>query len=216
MALFGRDSVVASWEALLLSRNIALSTAEVLARHQGMTDNPVTAEAPGKILHEMRLGERADPGLGGTRVYFGSIDSTPLFIMLVGQLLRFGASNDELERLMPAVEDAVEWLRHFGDIDGDGFIEYETDRKAFLWNQGWKDSRDGVNFADGRVAEGPIALCEVQGYAYSAYLAAADLREHLGRPGADDLRREASVLRRRRQEVAGGLDLVQSRAPFVV
>src|SRR5439155_8619834 len=137
MTLFGRDSVIASWEALLLDVSCSFSTVEVLARHQGIADNPVTAEAPGKIFHEMRLGERADPSLGGSHVYYGTVDATPLFIMLAGELLRFGTERAQLERLMPAVEDAVQWMRRWGDVDGDGLIEYRNDAAAFLWNQGW-------------------------------------------------------------------------------
>src|SRR5439155_10809731 len=147
---------------------------------QGRAVDLSTGEEPGKILHEIRSGERADPALGGSQAYFGSVDATPLFVMLAGELMRFGAPDDDLRRLMPAVESAIAWIREWGDADGDGFVEYPTDGHAFLRNQGWKDSWDGVNFADGRLAEGAIALCEVQGYTYAAYLAAAELREHFG------------------------------------
>jgi glycogen debranching enzyme len=168
----------------------------VLARHQGIDVDRTTGEEPGKILHEMRFGERADPTLGGAQVYYGSVDATPLFVMLVGQLLRFGTPREALLNLMPAVEDAIAWCRRFGDRDGDGFVEYETRPEAFLWNQGWKDSFDGVTFADGTLADGPIALCEVQGYVYAAYLAAAELRERLGRGDPAELRALAAALRR--------------------
>jgi glycogen debranching enzyme len=195
MTVFGRDSIIASWQSLLIDPTIALSTARLLARHQGLVDDPATAEAPGKILHEMRFGERADPSLGGASEYYGSVDSTPLYVMLVGELLRWGVSADELSPLLPSVVEAIGWIRGAGDIDGDRFLEYETRPEAFLWNQGWKDSWDGITFADGRHAEGPIALVEVQGYAYAAFLSAASIYDHLGHPGGDGLRAAAADLR---------------------
>jgi glycogen debranching enzyme len=196
MTLFGRDSIIAAWQALLLDTSAALTTAAVLARHQGISDNTLTSEEPGKILHEMRFGERSDPTLGGAHVYYGTVDATPLFVLLVRELLRFGAREQDVRRLMPAVEEALQWIKRWGDFDDDGFVEYPTDRASFLWNQGWKDSFDGVSHPDGRIAEGPIALCEVQGYVYAAYLAGAELREHLGRGDPGELREAAARLAR--------------------
>jgi glycogen debranching enzyme len=139
----------------------------------------------------MRFGEQADPALGGARVEYATVDATPLFVMLVGELLRFGVAQSILERLEPYVEDAVAWMRKWGDLDGDGFVEYDTQE-----NQGWRHSADAIRFADGRIARRPIALCEVQGYAYAAFIAAAELREHLGSGDPDELRLLAGQLRR--------------------
>jgi glycogen debranching enzyme len=115
----------------------------------------------------------SDLALGGGNVYYGTADATPLFVCLLGELYRWGLSADDLAALLPHADRALAWIDRFGDRDGDGFVEYERLNPQGLLNQGWKDSWDGINFADGTLAEGPIALCEVQGYVYEAYLARA-------------------------------------------
>ncbi|CAB4946424.1 unannotated protein [freshwater metagenome] len=180
MTLFGRDSLIASWMLLLLDYRLALGTLQALAADQGRRVNPLSEEQPGRILHEMRFG-RSSTVRGGGHVYYGSIDSTPLFVMLLGELRRWGLSTSEVQALLPAADRALEWMTASGDRDGDGFLEYERATDRGLRNQGWKDSFDGVNFADGRLADAPIALCEVQGYAYAAYVA----RAHFARDAGD-------------------------------
>jgi len=180
MTLFGRDSLLTSWMLLLLDYRLALGTLQALASDQGRRVNPLSEEQPGRILHEMRFG-RSSTVRGGGHVYYGSIDSTPLFVMLLGELRRWGLSTSEVQALLPAADRALEWITTSGDRDGDGFLEYERATDRGLRNQGWKDSFDGINFADGRLADAPVALCEVQGYAYAAYIA----RAHFARDSGD-------------------------------
>ncbi len=170
MTLFGRDSLITSWMAMLIDSDLALGTLQTLARHQGTDVNPITEEEPGRILHEMRFGESAEMSLGGGSVYYGTVDATPLFVMLLGELQRWGNRRHEVDALLPVADRALEWIEHFGDKDGDGYIEYHRTSDRGLRNQGWKDSFDGVRFADGRLAEAPIALCEAQAYVYAALL----------------------------------------------
>jgi glycogen debranching enzyme len=179
MALFGRDSLLTALMSVSLDQTLALGTLQTLARYQGREVNPLSEEQPGKILHEVRLGADAQFALGGHRVYYGSVDATPLFVVLLGELQRWGLSPAEVESLLPAADRALEWMLSYGDADGDGFIEYQRSSDRGLANQGWKDSWDGITFADGRLAQAPIALCEVQGYAYAAYRARAHLASTL-------------------------------------
>jgi glycogen debranching enzyme len=196
MALFGRDSLLTSSMLLPYMPELALGTLRTLARLQGRRVDPMTEEQPGKILHEVRLGADLSLALGGDSVYYGSIDATPLFVVLVGQALRWGVPIERLRELVPAVDRALEWIETYGDQDGDGFVEYQRSTDRGLVNQGWKDSFDAVTFPDGRLAPTPIALAEVQGYVYSAYLARADLAEALGEDGTP-WRDRASELKRR-------------------
>ena len=138
----------------------------------------------GKILHEVRFGEMAELGEVPFRRYYGSIDSTPLFVMLAGAYLARTGDLETVRMLWPAVEAALGWMREHGDRDGDGFIEYGRRRGDGLVNQGWKDSHDSIFHADGRLAKGPIALVEVQGYAYAAWNAATAIAHALGAPAA--------------------------------
>ncbi|MBC2867097.1 amylo-alpha-1,6-glucosidase [Streptomyces mexicanus] len=198
MALFGRDSILTSLMALPLDPQLALGTAQVLARHQGTVTDPVTEEEPGKIPHELRFGVEASLALGGT-VYYGTVDATPLFVMLLGELCRWGVSPEAVRELLPHADRAMAWIEKYGDRDGDGFVEYRRSTDRGLANQGWKDSWDGVNSADGRIAETPIALAEVQGYVHAAYRARALLAEHLENDaaGAARWRQRARLLRER-------------------
>ena len=173
MTLFGRDSLLTAWMALLVDPDLALGVLQSLARFQGTKVDPRQDEEPGRILHEMRFGEAASLSLGGGEVYYGSADATPLFVMLLGEMRRWGLAEEIVDQLMPHADRAMDWIEHYGDRDGDGYVEYQRSSDRGLANQGWKDSWDGVRFADGEVAKPPIALCEVQGYVYSAYLARA-------------------------------------------
>jgi glycogen debranching enzyme len=175
MALFGRDSLLTSLMALPLDHRLALGTLQTLARYQGVRVNPITEEEPGRILHELRFGMDAALALGGEQAYYGTADATPLFVMLLGELYRWGLGAEDVAALLPHADRALRWIENHGDRDGDGFVEYERSNSRGLANQGWKDSWDGINFADGTIAMAPIALCEVQAYVYAAYLARAEL-----------------------------------------
>ncbi|MCC6339114.1 MAG: amylo-alpha-1,6-glucosidase [Acidimicrobiia bacterium] len=180
MTLFGRDSLITSWMAMIIDPDLALGTLQTLARFQGEKEDPLTEEEPGRILHEMRFGETAELSLGSGNIYYGTVDATPLFVMLLGELRRWGIRPDEVDALLPAADRALEWIDTYGDRDGDGYVEYRRTSDRGLRNQGWKDSWDGVRFADGRLPETPVALCEVQGYVYAALLARSRFAEEAG------------------------------------
>lgn len=180
MTLFGRDSLLTGWMALMVDPSLALGVLETLADLQGEDENLATEEQPGRILHEVRFGKAASLSLGGGHVYYGSVDATPLFVMLAGELRRWGLADSTVETLMPHVDRAMQWIDEYGDADGDGYVEYQRTNPEGLLHQGWKDSWDGIRFADGELAEPPIALCEVQGYAYGAYLARARFADESG------------------------------------
>ncbi|MEC3953171.1 glycogen debranching N-terminal domain-containing protein [Nocardia sp. CDC153] len=200
MALFGRDSLLTSWMALPLDSALALGTLRQLAKLQGTGIEPVTEEEPGRIMHEMRHGPGGDQVLGGS-VYYGTVDATTLFVMLLAECWRWGADEREIQDLLPAADAALAWIDDYGDADGDGFVEYRRKTDRGLANQGWKDSWDAINFADGRLADPPIALCEVQGYVYAAKRGRADIAEAFGDGAtARRLRGEAAELRRRFEE----------------
>ena len=151
---------------------------------------------PGKILHEMRRSEMANLGEVPFGRYYGSVDATPLFIMLAGAYFDRTADRPFLEKLWPHLQRALTWIEEFGDMDGDGFVEYARHSNNGLVQQGWKDSNDSVFHSDGKIAEPPIALCEVQGYVYAAKLAAARLSRMLGDvSGSCQLEVDAEALR---------------------
>jgi glycogen debranching enzyme len=196
MTLFGRDSLLTSWMTMLVDPDLALGTLETLARFQGRETNPLTEEEPGRILHEMRFGETASLTLGGGRVYYGTADATPLFVMLLGELSRWGVRRNDVDALVPAADRAIEWITAHGDRDGDGYVEYQRTNDRGLQNQGWKDSWDGVRFADGTLAQAPIALCEVQAYAYGALVARSHIATEAGDHDlATSLRERAAALK---------------------
>ncbi len=180
MTLFGRDSILTSWMLLPLDPSLALGTLRTLARMQGKRVDPLTEEEPGRILHEVRSGLESDMPLGLRNIYYGSVDATPLFVMLLGELHRWGLSQGALDELLPAADAALEWIEKYGDRDDDGFVEYQRATDRGLINQGWKDSFDSISFKEGRLAEPPIALCEVQGYVYAAYLARSHFAREMG------------------------------------
>ncbi len=201
MTVFGRDSLLTAWMTLIADPSLAQGVLETLARFQGDDVNPATEEEPGKILHEMRFGALGGLSLGGGDVYYGSIDATPLFVMLLGELHRWSADTEATSRLLPYADRALEWIDSFGDRDGDGYVEYVRQSERGLANQGWKDSWDAVRHRDGALAEAPIALCEVQGYVYSAYQARAHFAEDAGDVAtAEHYWNKAADLRRRFNE----------------
>ena len=201
MTVFGRDSLLTAWMTLIADPSLAHGVLETLARFQGDDVVPETEEEPGKILHEMRFGEAGSLALGGGHVYYGTIDATPLFVMLLGELRRWNPDDELVDRLLPHADRALEWIRRFGDRDGDGYVEYQRNDEHGLANQGWKDSWDAVRFSDGRFATTPIALCEVQGYVYAAYVARAHFAQEAGdQAGQERWASEARELRRRFNE----------------
>ena len=195
VALFGRDSVITSMEAMLLDRDAALGTAQLLADLQGTKTDPSVSEEPGKILHEVRLGERSLPHHLLSR-YYGAVDTTPLWCMLLDKLHRWGADSARMRAMLPNLRAAVSWIRH-GLEAGDGFLTYRGDVTR-LDNQGWKDSGDSMVDGRGRQLEQPIAVVEAQGYAVAALRSAARLEIELGDPArATGLRVEADELQQR-------------------
>ena len=201
MALFGRDSLLSSSMILPLDASLALGTLQTLAERQGSVEDVQTEEQPGRILHEVRFGVGTGLALGGKSAYYGSVDATPLFVTLMGEVSRWGVPAADVAALLPHADRALDWIRNYGDRDGDGFVEYERLNDQGLINQGWKDSWDGINFADGSLAEAPIALCEVQGYVYSAYIARAWMAHDAGdKVLAADLQDRAARLKKRFNE----------------
>ncbi|GAA3650425.1 glycogen debranching N-terminal domain-containing protein [Microbacterium marinilacus] len=216
LTLFGRDSIWAARLMLPVDREIAASTLRVLARLQSADDDPEAAQEPGKILHELRATALEIPGEGVTLPprYYGSVDATPLWICLLADAWRAGMPDDEVRALLPALRRALTWLTEHGDSDGDGFVDYLDRSGRGLANQGWKDSGDSIQWRDGSLARGPIALCEVQGYAYEAALSGAELLERFGEGDAAPLREWAATLRARFAE-AYWVDTPEGRYPAV-
>jgi glycogen debranching enzyme len=177
---FGRDGIITAWQCLLLFPELARGVLRFLADTQSTTCDEARDAEPGKILHEARGGEMAQMGEVPFGRYYGSVDATPLFVALAGAYYDRTGDLELIGQLWPHVEAALRWCTDFGDADGDGFTEYRRRTDRGLTNHGWKDSWDAVFHADGRLAEAPIALCEVQGYVYAAFAAAAKLSHALG------------------------------------
>lgn len=198
LTLFGRDSLWSAMMALPLGVEVAGETLQLLAHNQGAVHDAVTEEAPGKILHEVRHGPQVDRGDLPPR-YFGTIDATPLFVTALERAWRWGLDEDTVTALLPHVERALAWMRDDGAPDSTGFLHYAAVGDGRLANQGWKDSEDGICFADGTLADAPIALCEVQGYAYRAAIDGAAMLDAHSRPGGEQWRDWADRLRTRFQ-----------------
>ena len=201
MTIFGRDSLIASHQLLMVNTRPARDALELLAARQGTEVNDWRDEQPGKILHEVRDGELARAGIIPHSPYYGSVDSTPWFLIVYAQHLRWTGDVGFARKLLPNAEAALAWIDRYGDLDGDGFVEYLCRSPRGIRNQGWKDSHDSIVHADGRLAEPPIALSEVQGYVYLAKTRMADVYRALGRPeDATRLEDEAERLKVRFNE----------------
>lgn len=179
MALFGRDSLITGYQALPFQLRLAHASLEMLAATQAKEYDDFRDAEPGKILHEIRYGKLAALGKIPHTPYYGSHDATPLFLILLDEFERWTGDVELVRRLEPAARAALLWMDKHGDLDGDGYLEYRTRSPLGLSNQGWKDSWNAVMFADGTLAEPPIALCEIQGYAYDARRRAARLAKEI-------------------------------------
>lgn len=204
--LFGRDSLWAARFMLPLNTQVAMGTLRTLAHYQSETFDAETNAEPGKIMHELRsepvtsTGAFAQDTMSLPPLYYGTIDATELWIILLAEAWKWHAPEEEIKALLPNLKAALRWLRDYADSDGDGFIEYIDKTGHGLSNQGWKDSGDSVRWHDGSLAKGPIALCEVQGYAYQAAILGADLLEQFGQSEAQEWRCWAENLKKRFNE----------------
>ncbi|MEW6541227.1 MAG: glycogen debranching N-terminal domain-containing protein [Bacillota bacterium] len=197
-APFGRDSLITGMQTLILNPDLARDTLRFLGRHQGRTVDERREVQPGKILHELRRGEMANCGEILHTPYFGSVDATPLFVVLLGKYFAWTGDRALLTEMRENLESALAWCREYGDRDGGGYLEYHGQAEGGLNNQGWKDSWDAVVDPEGRPADPPIALVEVQGYWYQALEHGARLIKVLGdEHGAEQLRAEARQLKAR-------------------
>ena len=199
LTLFGRDSLWAARMMLPFGTELAAGTLRTLARRQGRRTDETTAEAPGKIPHELRRTAYVDPesGLALPPVYYGTVDATALWVTLLGEAWQWGLPLDDVRALLPNLRSAVSWLTGPGQPDADGLLKYLDTSGSGLANQGWKDSGDSIRWRDGRVADAPIALVEAQAYAVEALAHAAHLLRALGEPGAEEAEHAAGELRLR-------------------
>jgi glycogen debranching enzyme len=196
--LFGRDSIITALQTLAFEPSIAEQTLRLLASYQGEAVDPWRDEEPGKILHELRVGELARLGEIPHTPYFGSVDATPLFLILLAEHANWTGDLQVFRDLRRNVERALGWIAHYGELDGDGYVKYRSQSAKGLVNQGWKDSGDAIVNADGSLATPPIALVEVQGYVYRAKVEIAALFRRLGEQDfARRLENEAAELRTR-------------------
>ena len=200
MAVFGRDSLITSYQALPFVPQLASATLQVLARRQATQRDDFRDAEPGKILHELRFGELSYFGDWPQSPYYGSADSTPLFLILLEEYERWSGDTDLVVELEPQARAALDWLEHHGDLDGDGYLEYQRrNLESGLENQGWKDSGDAIVYPDGELASLPRAICELQGYAYDARIRTARLAREVWHDDAtaNRLERDAAELKAR-------------------
>jgi glycogen debranching enzyme len=197
-APFGRDGLITALAFLWVQPALAAGVLRYLAATQATTSDPDRDAEPGKILHEARSGEMAATGEIPFGRYYGSVDATPLFVVLAGEYLQATGDRRLVHDLWPNVRRALDWIARYGDVDGDGFIEYARHNSRGLVNQGWKDSADSVFHADGSDPQGPVAICEAQAYVYAAKRHGAHLARAVGEAGlAVSLEQEADDLRNR-------------------
>lgn len=197
-ALFGRDALITAYESLAVSTDLAWGTLRGLAALQGKEMDDWREEEPGKILHELREGELARAGQIPHTPYYGSVDATPLWLSVLHGAYRWTGDLDSVRELWPHVLAALQWIDEYGDLDGDGYIEYRCRSPRGLKNQGWKDSSDAIPHVDGTSAEPPIALVEAQGYVYQAKRNVARVARDLGEHAlAEQLERQAAELKER-------------------
>ncbi|MGB8956162.1 MAG: amylo-alpha-1,6-glucosidase [Tumebacillaceae bacterium] len=195
---FGRDSLIAAWQTAAVQPEIMRGTLKTMARHQGTKIDAWRDEQPGKILHEIRYGELANLNVIPHAPYYGTIDATPLFLVLAAEYFYWTGDEAFLRELLPNIERALEWCDQYGDRDGDGYVEYYQESSKGCTNQGWKDSGDSLVHRNGELAEASIALSEVQGYVYDAKVRLASVFERLGHAEkATALREQAAALRTR-------------------
>lgn len=180
MTCFGRDSIITALQTLTVMPQIAYEVLTSLVEFQGKKVDENTEEEPGKIIHEARLGRSAETGKSLFAHYYGTVDATLLFIILIYEFFKFTGDEDFLFQFKKPLKKALSWINRYGDIDGDGYVEYQRKNPKGLYNQGWKDSWDGVAFDNGEIPASPIALCEVQGYAYDAKKKGSALLKRLG------------------------------------
>ena len=195
--LFGRDSIITALSILPFQPELAIRTLKTLASVQGTKVDEARDEQPGKIVHEIRAGEMAATGEIPFGRYYGSVDATPLFLWLYGRTIEVTGDLALADQLWPNARRAIEWIEHYGDRDGDGYVEYLRESPRGLANQGWKDSFDAIFHRDGQLARPPIALAEVQGYVYAACTTVSGVAARLGhREIAERLAARASALKR--------------------
>jgi len=198
VTLFGRDAIITAMQTLSYNPEIAQETLRLLAKYQGKKIDDWRDEQPGKILHELRIGELANIKAIPHTPYYGTIDATPLFLVLIARHAHWTGDLSLFHDLKDNIELALEWMDKYGDMNGDGYIEYDSPTNGRLINQGWKDSGTAIVTRDGKIATPPIALVEVQAYAYMAKDAIAELYELDGnQEKADQLRKQAQELRER-------------------
>jgi glycogen debranching enzyme len=199
MTVFGRDTIITSLQSMLLGPELALAALDALAELQARDEDPSIDAEPGKIIHELRRGRAAETWF---RSYYGTVDATPLYLVLLSEVWRWTGDDGPVERLKPSALAALEWIDRWGDRDGDGFVEYERRTERGLENQSWKDSGDSQRFHDGTFAWTPIAPVEVQGYVYDAKARLAELAREVWHDQelATRLEREAADLQRRFDE----------------